>query len=146
MRDEYNAEDRRNLKDLRLQLQSLQDYDEPTLSITYRVDDADYSIFSAATLVAQREAHQTRHAAHAVRTSLLSSSSQTSSNPQMSLRRQLLNTYYENLREEQAQGITTAEGRKIRWTKQNATGNALNAAVVAGNEAKTVSAIRTITC
>ena len=68
-------------------------------------------------LVALRERHQTRHAAHAVRTYSSSSTPPDSekSAPEPSLRSQILRQYQDIMRKAQGRGATTGLDRKYRW-------------------------------
>jgi len=104
-------------------------------------------------LVKMRFQHQTRHAAHAIRTQGSRSATEiegTQRQKDESIRRQLIKQFHAVIKEQQAQGVGTGAERVARWRSgdtnnkggnSDATlvaGNAGNAAVVATQTAKKV--------
>jgi len=115
---------------------------------TLRIDSLDLGA-----LVKMRFQHQTRHAAHAIRTQGSRSATEieeTQCQKDESIRRQLIKQFHAVIKEQQAQGVGTGAEHVARWRPGNTNneggnsdatlvaGNAGNAAVVATQTAKKV--------
>jgi hypothetical protein len=113
--EEFLAEDRQFIKDAQIPAELQQ----RTLPSTYGAHNVDYSMISLKWLVELREAHQTRHAAHAVRTrhsrSMGPESQSMDANNTDSVRQSIVKEFYSNLKSLQERGVTTGESRDKRW-------------------------------
>ncbi|KAF9030021.1 hypothetical protein BDZ89DRAFT_1132664 [Hymenopellis radicata] len=105
--EEMLVEDSRHLREVRVQMKELSlphiNREEDT-NPHFGVDSVDHDDFSLETLVLQREAHQTDHAAKSVRTYHATSPSGST------------NAFHDSLKQLQSRGITTGKGRDKRWT------------------------------
>lgn len=130
MYDTFVAEDRQILDDVRaMQIDIPNINTDQDTSVVIADDDLDDITLQS--LISLRERHQTNHAARSVRTR---SQTQNQVDSKQSLRQQITRRFYDELKTAQVQGITSGEGRGIRWYgsgTKTTLGNAANAATVA---------------